>query len=171
MLVGIVSDTHDNVAAARRAVAAFEDRGTDLLVHCGDYVAPPLVPAFAGHELHGVRGNNDGELDGLEAAFRALGSGSELHGRFAELRVDGASIARLHGEDRDRVADLAAGDYDLVCYGHHHEAETHRVGDTTVVNPGAHFPTVPADHRSVATYDTDTGDVSFVDVGGDVLTT
>jgi hypothetical protein len=170
MLVGVISDTHDNVAAVERAVSTFEERGTDVLVHCGDYVAPPVLPSFAGHELHGVLGNNDGELDGLEAGFRALGTDSHLHGRFAELAFDGADLAVLHGEDRSRVEELAAtGDYDLVCYGHHHEAEVHEVERTTVLNPGAHFPTVPAEHRSVALYDTDADAVEFVDVGGEVV--
>jgi predicted phosphodiesterase len=111
-------------------------------------------------------GNNDGELDGLEAGFRALGNGSELHGRLAELTFDGARVAALHGESRDRVAELAtSGEYDLVCYGHHHERDHHAVGDCVVVNPGAHFPTVPAEHNTVAVYDTDTGEVAFHDVG------
>jgi hypothetical protein len=164
MLLGIVSDTHDNVAAVERAVAAFEERGVDAVVHCGDYIAPPVLPFFEGLTLHGVLGNNDGELDGLEAGFRSLGNGSTLHGRFAELSFDGARVAVLHGEDRDRVEALAADDYDLVCYGHHHEAEVREVDGTTVCNPGAHFPTVPAEHNSVATYDTATGETTLVDV-------
>jgi len=165
MLLGILSDTHDNVAAVERAVAAFDERGVDTVVHCGDYIAPPVLPFLEGLTVHGVLGNNDGELDGLEAGFRALGNGSALHGRFAALSLDGADVAVLHGEDRDRVAELAAsGDYDLVCYGHHHEAEVRDVDGTTVCNPGAQFPTVPAEHRSVATYDTATGETTLVDV-------
>lgn len=71
-------------------------------------------------------------------------------------------VAVLHGEDKGRVEDLAgSGDYDLVCYGHHHEPERRDVAGTTVLNPGAHFPTVPADHRTVALVDTDDGGVTF----------
>jgi hypothetical protein len=165
MRLGIISDTHDNVAAVERAVSRFEREGVDTLIHCGDVVAPPVLPFFEGFELHGVLGNNDGELDGLEAGFRALGNDSELHGRLAELAFDGARVAVLHGESRERVEELAStGDYDLVCYGHHHERDHHTVDGCTVVNPGAHFPTVPAEHNTVATYDTDTGDVRFHDV-------
>jgi hypothetical protein len=166
MSFGVISDTHDNVAAVRRAVAAFEDRGVGTLVHCGDYIAPPVVPFFEGFELHGVLGNNDGELDGLEAAFRGLGNGSRLHGRFADLSLQGARVAVLHGEDRDRVEDLAAGgEYDYVLYGHHHETDHHDVGATSVVNPGAHFPTVPPAHRTVVVVNPDEDTVTFVPVG------
>jgi hypothetical protein len=167
MQLGVVSDTHDNVQAVERAVDVFEREGCDTLVHCGDVIAPPVLPFFEGFEVHGVLGNNDGELDGLEAGFRALGNGSELHGRRADLTFDGVSVGVLHGESLADVADLAAsGRYDLVCYGHHHERETHEVDGCTVLNPGAHFPTVPAEHRTVATYDTDSGAVTFHDVRG-----
>jgi hypothetical protein len=168
MLLGVISDTHDNVAAVERATTVFEREGVEMLVHCGDFVAPPVLPFFEGFELHGVLGNNDGELDGLEAGFRDLGNGSRLHGRLAELGVDGVSVAVLHGESMERVDDLAAsGEYDLVCYGHHHERDHREVDGCTVLNPGAQFPTVPADHRTVATYDTVTGDVAFHDVGAE----
>jgi putative phosphoesterase len=169
MQVGVISDTHDNVPAAERAVAALESRGVGTVLHCGDVVAPPIVPVFEGFTLHAVIGNNDGELDGLDEAIRALGEGSGLRGRFADVTLDGARFAVLHGEDREDVADLASGDaYDYVCYGHHHERECRGVDGTTVLNPGAHFPTVDAEHRTVAVVDTDAGPgpdaVEFVDV-------
>lgn len=165
MLVGVVSDTHDNVDAVERAVSVFESRDVDAVVHCGDVIAPPVVPFFEGLEVHAVLGNNDGELDGLERAFRHLGNGSELHGRFAELTFDGTQFAVLHGEDVDDVeAHARSGEYDVVCYGHHHVAEERDVDGTTVLNPGAHFPTVPEEHRSVALVDTDANDVEFVSI-------
>jgi len=156
MPLGVISDTHDNVDAVRAAVDLFDREGVERVVHCGDVIAPPVLPFFEGFEVHGVLGNNDGELDGLEAGFRALGNDSRLHGRFAELALGGVRLAVLHGEDLDRVEELAVeGDYDYVCYGHHHERACRAVGGTTVLNPGAHFPTVPDDHRTVALVDTD----------------
>lgn len=155
MLVGVISDTHDNVPAVEAAVDIFEDRGVEVVVHCGDFVAPPVIGSFEGFEFHGVLGNNDGELDGLDRAIRRLGNDSALHGRFADLAVGGANFAVLHGEDRDHVETLAeGGGFDYVCYGHHHVAEVRDVEETTVINPGAQFPTVPEEHRSVAIVDT-----------------
>lgn len=167
MLVGIVSDTHDNVAAVEAAVEAFDSRGVETVLHCGDFIAPPVIPLFEGFELHGVLGNNDGEVDGLEASFDELGRGSELHGRFAELEVGGRRFALLHGEDRDEVYERAeSGAYDYVCYGHHHKRELTVLDGGTVLNPGAHFPTVPEEHRTVIVLDTeaDENEVEFVDV-------
>ncbi|MDG5758546.1 metallophosphoesterase [Natronococcus sp. A-GB1] len=165
MNIGIVSDTHDNVAAAERAADVFEAENVEVVVHCGDFVAPPLLSAFEGFELHGVLGNNDGEISGLEATFDALGEGSELHGRFADLEFAGLSFAVLHGESKAEVEALAAAEtYDLVCYGHHHRREHTEVGDTTLLNPGAQFPTVPDEHRTVAVVDTDSASVRFCSV-------
>jgi putative phosphoesterase len=171
MLVGIVSDTHDNYGAAERAAEMFAERGIETVVHCGDFVAPPLLSAFDGHgfAFHGVLGNNDGELDGLERTIDGLGNGSHLHGRYATLDLDGTTVHVLHGDQGiDEVnARAASGEYDVVCYGHFHAAERREEDGTTVLNPGAHFPTVPEDNRSVAVLDTVTGDVEFVDVDVD----
>ena len=166
MRLGIISDTHDNVEAVERAVEVFEEEGVETLVHCGDFIAPPVLPYFAGFEVHGVLGNNDGELDGLELFFDDLGNGSELHGRYADLGFDGTRFGVLHGDQgKDVVEDWAeSGEYDYVLYGHFHEAEERTVGETTVINPGAHFPTVEDAHRSVVILDTTTDEVRFVGV-------
>ncbi len=162
MKIGAIADTHDNVAAVDSAVEIFDAHDVEVLIHCGDIIAPPVVPRFDGFELHSVLGNNDGEVSGLERFHEDLGKGSQLHGRFAELRIDGTDIAVLHGEDLAEVeAHATEGDYDYVFYGHHHEREDRTVEGTRIVNPGAHFPTVPAEHNTVAIVDLETDTVSF----------
>ncbi len=160
MRVGVISDTHDNVAAIERATDLFHEKGVETLIHCGDFIAPPVLPFFEGFSLHGVLGNNDGEVAGLESGFGELDG--ELHGRFAEIEIGGARFAVLHGESKEEVEGYAESDeYDYVCYGHHHERERREVDDTLVINPGAHFPTVPDEHRTVAIVDTDSRAVEF----------
>ncbi|RQG95198.1 metallophosphoesterase [Natrarchaeobius chitinivorans] len=167
MNIGIIADTHDNLEAVERAAELFTEEGVEVVVHCGDFVAPPVIEYFDGFELHGVLGNNDGEIAGLEAAFAALGDESELHGRFASLEFDGLSFAVLHGESKAEVETLADADrYDVVCYGHHHERDLTERGRTTVLNPGGHFPSIPADHRTVAILDTLSESVRFRSVEG-----
>lgn len=162
MHVGIVSDTHDNVRAADRAAELFAEEGIEVVVHCGDFVAPPLLSAFEGFELHGVLGNNDGDVANLQSAFDGLGAESELHGRFASLEFDGLSFAVLHGEHLEEVEAIAAGEtYDFVCYGHHHERELSEEGRTTVLNPGAHVLAKSEEDRTVAIVDTLSESVRF----------
>ncbi|MFP8954811.1 metallophosphoesterase [Natrialbaceae archaeon A-arb3/5] len=165
MNIGIISDTHDNVEAAERAAEIFTEEGVEIVIHCGDFIAPPLLSTLEGFEVHGVLGNNDGEVSGLEAAFDDLGNESELHGRFASLEFDGLSFAVLHGESKAEVETLAAAEeYDVVCYGHHHERDLTEVGRTTRLNPGAHFPSTHADHQTVAIVDTRSESVRFQSV-------
>ncbi|ELY65870.1 metallophosphoesterase [Natrinema versiforme] len=161
MNIGIISDTHDNVEAIERATEVFADEGVEIVVHCGDFVAPLMIDYFEAFELHGVLGNNDGDVANIQAAFDRLGDESRLHGRFADLEFDGLSFAVLHGESTAEVAAIAAGDgYDFVCYGHHHERELSEDGRTTVLNPGAHVLASEAD-RTVAIVDTRSESVRF----------
>lgn len=166
MQLGVISDTHDNIDAINSAVDVFHDTGVNTVIHCGDYIAPPVIPFFDGFEFHGVLGNNDGELDGLERLITDLGSDSDLHGRYASLEFDGLRVFVLHGDQGlDVVEEYAdSGEYDVVLYGHFHEAEEREVNGTKVINPGGHFPTVPAEHRSVVILDTDTAESRFVSV-------
>lgn len=166
MNVGIISDTHDNVPAIQDAMDIFEDHSVETVIHCGDFVAPPAVRHLEreGIDVHAVRGNNDGEREGLVSAFENL-QGGELHGRFAELEFDGRDFAVLHGEDKPLIEALAGSDeYDYVLHGHWHVREHRTVDGTTVINPGGHFPTIPEEHRTVAIVETDSDTVEFVDV-------
>ena len=169
MNVGVISDTHDNVPAARAAMDRFEEEGVEAVVHCGDFVAPPLIPFLDrdGIAVHAVRGNNDGEREGLVDAFDALDGGT-LHGRFAELTLGGREFVILHGEERPVIDALAAsGEYDYVLHGHWHVREERTVGETTVLNPGAHFPTVADEHRTVAVVDTGVDEITFHAIDGE----
>lgn len=162
MNIGIISDTHDNAEATERATEIFAAEGVEIVVHCGDFVAPLIVPYFDEFELHGVLGNNDGDVANLRAAFDSLGGESQLHGRFADLEFDGLSLAVLHGESLAEVEAIAAGEtYDFVCYGHHHEREHAEKGRTTVLNPGAHFLPNSDGDRTVAVLDTRSESVRF----------
>ena len=57
MNIGIISDTHDNVEAIERATDVFAEEGVEIVVHCGDFVAPLMVGSFEAFELYGVLGN------------------------------------------------------------------------------------------------------------------
>ncbi|SIR92203.1 metallophosphoesterase [Natronorubrum thiooxidans] len=162
MHIGIIADTHDNVAAIERATEIFEAEGVEIVIHCGDFIAPLMIDYFRQFELHGVLGNNDGDVANLQSAFDTLDGESELHGRFASLEFDGLSFAVLHGESKAEVEAITAGEtFDFVCYGHHHERELSAEGRTTVLNPGAHvLPGSEAD-RTVAIVDTRSESVRF----------
>ena len=134
MLIGIVSDTHDDLSAVAAAVELFEREGVDAVVHCGDFVAPFSVTPFdADFAFHAVRGNNDGEW-AVESTVEGFG---EYHGEAAALSFDGVAVAVAHGTSEVLVDALVdCGDYDYVLHGHTHAHGVEARGGTVRVNPG-----------------------------------
>jgi len=121
-----------------KAVRKLNEMNVELVLHAGDYVAGFVVPRLkeVGCKLIGVFGNNDGDHELLKKRFSEY-SNMEIRNSFAEITVDGMRIALLHGSNRELLEALINGNsFDFVVYGHSHNAETHRKGKTSVVNPG-----------------------------------
>ena len=136
MKIGIISDTHDHHRNVLAAVRIFQEQGVEYVLHAGDMVAPFTAKAFAqldGARLIAVFGNNEGEKLLLSSTIR--GFGGEIHEYSYKGELAGKRIFMTHTHhDVEEVA--RSGMYDLVIYGHTHKAETHRVGETLVINPG-----------------------------------
>jgi putative phosphoesterase len=138
MLIGLMSDTHDNLPQVDKAVRRLNDANVDLVLHAGDYVAPFTIPRFKKlkSKLIGVFGNNDGDHELLKIRFHE-NKQLEIHGNFADVRADSLRIALLHGTDMELLEALIDREsFDVVVHGHTHVAEAHRKGRTLVVNPG-----------------------------------
>lgn len=142
MLLGIISDTHGHVANTLAAVRMLESLSVDEVLHCGDIGSPEIPRLLARWPTHFVFGNCDPNEAELRLAIAS--AGLLCHGRFADLTLDGRRIAIVHSDDaRLFRSTIAGGDYDLVCYGHTHQAEQHREGKTLVLNPGALYRANP----------------------------
>lgn len=136
MIIGVISDTHDDIENTEKAIAKFKEENVDFVVHLGDYVAPPTLKLFQGLRVVGVFGNNDGYKEGLIKTFNQIGG--ELKGDFGVIEVDNLKIAIFHGEFREVPVALAkSGEYDVVFCGHSHELEESTYGDTLLLNPGS----------------------------------
>lgn len=136
MLVGLVSDTHDNLKAISRIVDAFKARGVELVIHAGDWCAPFSMRAFSPLrcKLVGVYGNVDGEK--LMLKKTAVEQGYSIE-EFQEVEVEGIGIAVIHGVAEPIVEALASsGRYSLVVRGHTHKFEVKKRGECIIVNPG-----------------------------------
>ncbi len=101
MLIGLMSDTHDNLPQVDKAVRRFNEENVELVLHAGDYVAAFVIPRFKDLKarLIGVFGNNDGDHELLKLRFKE-NKRLEIRGNFAYVEVDGLKIALLHGTDR-----------------------------------------------------------------------
>lgn len=143
MKIGVVSDTHGHVQNALAAARMLESLEVEAVLHCGDIGSPQVPAAFRRWTTHYVLGNVDHYEDELYAAA-VVAAGGTFHARFADLTLGGRRIAVLHSDDGKRFRQtIASGEYDLVCYGHTHEAEQHLDGKTLVLNPGALYRANP----------------------------
>ncbi len=95
-LIGIISDTHDNLDAMDRAVEYLNSRDLEMVIHAGDYIAPFAAIALKrlNAKIVGVFGNNDGEKTGLQDKASDLGSTIE---DLLEFTQGGRKIAVYHG--------------------------------------------------------------------------
>lgn len=132
MLVGIISDTHDNMGQIRRAVDIFNAKDVGHVVHAGDFTSPFTFRILKGISggFTGIFGNNDGDKLLLQKM-----SGGMVFNQPHIFELDGKRIIVIH---EHHIADALAdsGHYDIVIYGHTHKAEIRRKKDTLVINPG-----------------------------------
>jgi len=137
MIIGIMSDTHDNLPMIEAAVKKLNELNVELVYHAGDYIAPFVDSKLRNLKapLIGVLGNNDGSTSLLKKKFAEFGA--DLRGRFAFDIIDGLKIAVVHGDDRELIRSLLEVEsHDILITGHTHEAKIYRKGQTLVINPG-----------------------------------
>ena len=132
MLIGIISDTHDNLIPTKKAVELFNNRKVEYVIHAGDYTSPFTLKLFK--ELNckyvGIFGNNDG--DKLLLLERSEGN---IHNQPYIFSLNNKKIIVLHEHHVvDALAD--SGHFDLVIYGHTHKPDIRKVKNTLVINPG-----------------------------------
>jgi uncharacterized protein len=136
MKIGVLSDTHDNLANIRLAVGEFTRRNVGALIHAGDFCSPFTLPEFAplaakGVRMHAVFGNNDGDRVYL---VKRGGDFCTFHDGAAVVELDGRRIVVVHYPDL-AAALLASGAFDIVIHGHDHA--TRNEGSTRrLLNPG-----------------------------------
>ena len=160
MLVGLMSDSHDRVAAVEGAVKLFNESAVDFVLHAGDHVAPFVVRRYQGLKApwRGVFGNNDGERRGL-----MLASGGRIGGDVLRLELGGCGILLVHRRE-DGLALAASGrlgPVDVLVCGHTHEKGRWEEEGIVVVNPGETCGYVSGS-PTVALLDTETKQVEWV---------
>jgi hypothetical protein len=142
MKVCIVSDSHDRAEALDAAVRQAAAEGAEAVLHCGDLIGGhTLRPAVrAGLPVHLIHGNNLGDSVTLHRLARESQGQLHYHGADARLELAGRRIFVVHYPEYGH-AFACTGEWDLVCCGHSHVAETRQVahvggGHTWLVNPG-----------------------------------
>lgn len=160
-MIGIISDTHDNAFMIQRAVEILKSKNPELVFHLGDVIAPLTVKLFSGLKIKFIKGNCDGDVEGIKRVAEAIGG--EFLGDFAELKIEGKSFALYHGTNRERLNQLINSQkYDYVLHGHTHRRRNEKIGKTRVINPGNFYP--GHDDNGFTFLDIEKDEVEFVDM-------
>lgn len=159
MLVGILSDSHDRLDTLDSIIDLFHSRGVEAVIHAGDFVAPFTIPRLTrlGVPLYAVKGNNDGEVIGLNAKITASGGTFSTYPLHIEL--GGRHIFIQH---EPFGLDAPSAKYDLIVYGHTHQQDL-RDGSPIILNPGEACGWLTGT-ASAALYDTETQNIEIIEV-------
>jgi len=140
----IISDSHDNIDLLHAALSDAKERGAEMVLHCGDVVAPYTLKKTRqfGLPIHVIHGNNKGDLAVMGKLAQDPESLIHYHGRDASLEFDGRRVFMVHFPDYAKALALT-GKWDLICCGHNHRCRIdvikHAGQDTStlLVNPGS----------------------------------
>lgn len=141
-MLGIMSDSHDNIAAVEKALKVFREYEVNILIHLGDIISPFTLSKILEFpaKIIIITGNNDGDL--LQLKEIAMKGGATLKQFMYTTNIASKRIYLTHGfgtkeQTKSYVEAIAlTGLYDIVLYGHTHEASALYKGNTLILNPG-----------------------------------
>ncbi|HMN96549.1 MAG TPA: YfcE family phosphodiesterase [Phycisphaerales bacterium] len=133
-LIGLLSDSHGQVARARRAVEVLSGRGASLLLHVGDIGGEPVLEVLAGSGCRVVFGNCDDEVLLARQAERL---GIPVDHPVGKLELAGRRLVYSHGHLPHLLDAALREGVDYAIHGHTHALRDERIGATRVINPGA----------------------------------
>ena len=135
MLVGIMSDSHGDAPAVKRAFALLDGLGAEAFFHCGDVGGQCVLDEFVGRRIWFVWGNSDWAAPGTNVFLKTAGLPIPQVPMLVTLA--GKTIAMCHGHERAFVKLSHRPDYDYVFSGHTHRPSDVRAGHCRLINPGA----------------------------------
>jgi len=136
MLVGVVSDTHNNVKNIKNIIYLFNKEKVDLVIHTGDITKAETLKKFRTLDcpLVGVFGNNDRIETGLKEIC------DENNFTFQEpplsLTLGNRKVAVFHEPDLIKSYIKEHKNIDLILHGHTHRYNKQKIEDTIYFNPG-----------------------------------
>lgn len=144
MIIGVISDSHDNLYALEQTLQRLLEHRVELVVHLGDIISPFtarfMKKVLGDTKVLAVKGNNDGDLYQLLTLFTQYGWVLKVEPSVVELY--GRKVLLLHGygnvdETLSFVnAFIRSLEIDVVLYGHTHHASVKNINGKLVLNPG-----------------------------------
>jgi putative phosphoesterase len=133
MLIGIMSDSHNDAIGIKQAIDFFNLRNVDLVLHCGDFCLPECAAIFKNLKcgFRAVYGNNDFERTQLDRVISQFGI---IEKEPSHFQIKGKNFIMSH---RPMPLDFSSPiQNDFIIYGHTHRAKIQISANTTIINPG-----------------------------------
>ncbi|MCD6578074.1 metallophosphoesterase [bacterium] len=160
MIIGFLSDTHENIEMIKKAVLFFNEINPNLVIHLGDICSPIMGNYFKELKspLKVIFGNNDGDKDFLRVKFNYA---EMFHGPH-EFIVENKKILCMH---QPEFVDVFAksGEYKLIAHGHTHIMRKEILNDTLIINPGEVMGALSG-ISSIAIYNSNENEVRYYDL-------
>lgn len=160
MLLGILSDTHDDLTITRRAVEMLQAEGAEALVHCGDLSRAPIVSACSVLPFSFALGNHDAD-NVPELRQVAVETGARCLGWGGIVELCGKRIGVAHGHMTTDLHEVLAQNPQYLLSGHAHYPFDFCDGAVRRINPGALFR---AEEFTVAILNLETDELRFIRV-------
>jgi len=136
MLIGVVSDTHNNQKNIDQIISLFNDEEIQLVIHTGDIANANSLDKFSklNANLIGVYGNNDRNEAGLEDV--AIKNNFQFQEPPKLLTLLDRNIAIFHEPDSIEEFLILNRNIDIVLHGHTHRYRNEIENDVLFFNPG-----------------------------------
>jgi putative phosphoesterase len=163
MKIGVMSDTHDNLANIIQVLNVFRDREIETVIHCGDLTSLEMVAHFQDFRVIYTLGNMDFATGAIQARFKKQNEESFVGTVFTGV-LGGVPIAVTHSHINNQVMDLIMQRrFKWIFHGHTHEKRDEVIRDTRIVNPGA-LGGLGRGPRSFCVVDLGQEDVEFIKI-------
>jgi uncharacterized protein len=163
MLIGVMSDTHNNTENLLKALEIFRRSGVKTLFHLGDITRPETAALLEGFRVIHTVGNGDTLSGEIRKTLLELNP-ENYSGMVFTGEIDGERFAATHGHLPGRVEELVrSAQYRFVLHGHSHRRKDEKQPGARIINPGALGGMHPQE-RSIAVIDLTEGRVMFLTV-------
>jgi putative phosphoesterase len=140
MLIGIISDTHDNANNMIKAFDIFNNKKVDIILHLGDWVSPFMLRfcKYSNTKIISIFGNNEHDRYRYPEKVKLFEVNVEFVGETAELEFEDKKLFLCHGKNKEEIISaISSKKYDLVLSGDSHLSKIEHIEKTIHVNPGS----------------------------------
>ncbi len=136
MLIGVVSDTHNNHKSIDKIISLFNELSISMVIHTGDITNKKSLEKFSklDGKLIGVYGNNDRNEIGIKEAAEVNNFSFQEPPKI--LKICNRKIAIFHEPDEIDCFLSQNKNTDIVVHGHTHKYRNEIKNGILIFNPG-----------------------------------